>query len=448
MTPPVSNLRTLLALAWPLVISRSTQSIIGLADALMVAGLGEDALAAASTGAMNTFVALMIPFGVVFIVSSFSSQLTGRGDLKGARRFGVYGLGVAVVGQVLALLAIPAVGPLLGALGHEGEVHSLMTGYMTLRLLGGGPAIGLEALANYYGGVGNTRWPMLANVAAMVLNVGFNWVLIGGNLGAPAMGVDGAALASTLASTMAFLGLLGVFVWEGRGGRSPLVAREWWRVWRFGLPSGINWFLEFGAFMFFINVVVGGLGTTALAAMNAVFQVNSTSFMPAFALASAGSILVGQAIGASAKDEVPKIVRLTFFTCAAWQGAVSILYLVMPATLMAFFAHDARGDFLEVAARMLMLSAAWQLFDSAATTLAEALRAAGDTQFTLYARLAIAWFVFVPGTLLTVRPGASGDVIAMGWLVGYLALLALVLFLRFRSGAWRSLELVEPALEV
>jgi MATE family multidrug resistance protein len=92
-----------------------------------------------------------------------------------------------------------------------------------------------------------------------------------------------------------------------------------------------------------------------------------------------------------------------------------------------------------------MLSAAWQLADAAATTLAEALRAAGDTAFTLWARVIAAWAVFVPGSYVSVRWFGLGDRAATLWLVAYLGLLALLLFVRFRSGAWRKFDLAREA---
>jgi MATE family multidrug resistance protein len=95
---------------------------------------------------------------------------------------------------------------------------------------------------------------------------------------------------------------------------------------------------------------------------------------------------------------------------------------------------------------MLLLSVAWQLFDAGASVLAEALRAAGDTVFTLWARVAIAWLVFAPGSWISVRLLGGGDAVAVGWFVAYLALLAGVLLARFRSGAWRRIVLVEPTL--
>jgi multidrug resistance protein, MATE family len=192
--------------------------------------------------------------------------------------------------------------------------------------------------------------------------------------------------------------------------------------------------------------VMADLGTAPLAAFMAVMQVNSMAFMPAFALASAGAILVGQAIGAGRRDEAPRLVTVTFGVAAAWQGVVALAVVLAPALALRPFARDAASAdaFVAAAGPILAVSVAWQLFDAAATTLAEALRAAGDTTAVLLARLAAGWLVFVPGSWLAVNRFGAGPTAASGWLVVYLALLALVLLLRFRSGAWRRITLVEP----
>jgi MATE family multidrug resistance protein len=442
------GLRALLSLAWPIVVSRSSQVVVGIADAVMVAHLGTAALAATTAGALNTFNFFILPMGTVFIVSSFSAQLFGMGDLGGARRYAWYGLAVAAGAAVLGAASLPLVPALLAALPYSAEVRALMADYLRIRLLSAGAVVGIEALANYYGGLGNTRLPMRASVAAMLLNVAGCWLLIDGRLGAPALGVRGSAIAGAGASTAAFLGLLAVFVADGRrlDGAGRLRGGELLRLLRYGLPSGLNWFFEFLAFSFFTNVVVAGLGTTSVAALMAVFQVNSAAFMPAFGVASAGAILVGQAIGAGGKDRVPGTVGLAFAVAAAWEALAGLVYLVAPDLLLAGFARDpgSAQALVEAARRMLFLSVGWQLFDAGASVLAEALRAAGDTAFTLWARLAIAWLVFAPGSWISVRVLGGGDLAAVAWLAAYLGLLALVLWARFRSGAWRRIVLVEP----
>ncbi|MDX6769838.1 MAG: MATE family efflux transporter [Elusimicrobiota bacterium] len=440
-------MKALLSLAWPVIVSRSTQVVVGLADALMVAHLGEAAMAATTAGSLNAVAAFILPMGVVFIVSSFSSQLHGRGDHPGARRYGWYGLGVAALAQAVMLAGLPLLPRALGLLHYAPAVESAMTAYLSLRLLSTGFAVGIEALGNYFGGLGDTRMAMRANLAAMGLNVLFNWLLIDGNLGFPALGVRGAALASVAASLGAFLVLLAAFLLEGRTVAStPLRLDEFRRMLRFGFPLGLNWSFEFYAFIAFVNVVVASLGTAALGAMMAVIQINSVAFMPAFGLANAGSILVGQAIGAGRRDEVPALVRLTFLTAAGWMCLAGLVYLAFPALLLAPFASpDGDGTFLRVGVTMLMMSALWQAFDAGGITFTECLRAAGDTSFPMWTRCALAWGFFLPGSWLAVRRWGGDERHAMAFLLAYLGLLAVILYLRFRSGAWRRIELVPEA---
>lgn len=439
--------RRLLTLAWPIIVSRAAQVVIGFSDAAMAGRLGEDQLAATSTGAMNAFTLFILPMGVVFIVSSFSSQLTGEGKPGAARAYGWYGLAVAAATAVASVASIPLVPHVLGLLSLSPSVTALMTAYLQVRLLSGVAVIGTEALGAYYGGLGNTRLPMLAGILSMVLNVFLNWVLIFGNLGAPALGVVGAAWASNLASTAGLAVLLVCFLMGVGGGArrldGPLKVAGLWRMLRFGVPSGLNWFLEFGAFMFFINVVVAHLGTTALAGMMAVIQLSSMAFMPSFGLSTAGSILVGQSLGAGDLDEVPHHVGRTTAVAIAWQLLVGATFLTLPVTMLAMFVPpDQRNSALvTMGVDMLRVSVAWQVFDATTAVLTEALRAAGDTSFTLYARVVVAWGVVVPGSWITVRVLHMGHVAATLWLVLYLFMLASVLLWRFRRGNWRTIGL-------
>jgi MATE family multidrug resistance protein len=445
----VSSFRPLLRLAWPVVISRSTQVVVGISDAVMVSHLGPSSVAATSGGGFNALSLFILPMGTVFVVSSFSSQLAGAGEPRAARRYGWYGLAVAAATQVVAVAALPLVRAALARFAYAPDVEALLADYLALRLWSGGAVVGLEALGNYFGGLGDTRRPMLAQLAAMVLNVAGNWLLIDGHLGLPAMGVRGAALASSLSTGVAFLGLLAAFLAGARGGGAGrLRASELLRLLRFGLPSGLNWFLEFTAFLFFIDVVVAGLGTNAVAALMSVINLSSVAFMPSFALASAGAILVGQAIGAGRKDDVPGLVRTTATAAAIWQLLAGAVYLAVPRLVLGPFAREptTAEAVLALATGMLRLSVAWALFDAVGATLTETLRAAGDTAWPLWARVVIAWLVFAPGSWLTVpRAGEHGALAAVGWFVAYLGLLAAALSVRFGSGAWRRIVLVDAA---
>ncbi len=442
-------LKKLLLLAWPIVLARATQSVVGFCDALMVAPLGEEALAAATTGSLNTFAVLILPMGTVFIVQSFAAQLTGRGELSAVRRYAWYGLMIALFSGAATAAALPFVPGLLALFDYAPRVHDAMSTYLMLRLWSVFPAVAVEALGNWYGGLGNTRISMIAGVVTMLINVAGNYLLIEPRFGLPGYGVAGAAIASTIASWAGFAVIAVIFLRDRTtrvAGVSAFRASELTRVLRFGLPNGINWFLEFAAFTLFVNVVVAHLGTSVLAAFNVVMQINLISFMPAFGIASSGAILVGDAIGRRALGEVHGIVRMSAGVAMAWMASVGAIYFLSPGALIALFqAEHATGQtLLETGTLMLRMAALWQLFDALAMTISEALRAAGDTTWCMIARVVLAWGIFTPLAWASILLWGGGVLTMMISLIAYLCLLALAFYLRYRSGRWRLIQLLEP----
>ncbi|HSK04129.1 MAG TPA: MATE family efflux transporter [Kofleriaceae bacterium] len=449
----VAPLRPLLLLALPMVLARATQSVMTFADALLVKHLGTDAIAASATGGFNVFLFAILPMGIVFIVQSFVAQLVGRGDAADAPRFAWYGLGISAAAGLLALALIPGIGPALELTDYSPAVRAQMTEYMAIRMYGVAAIVAVEALGNWYGGLGNTWMALVASLISTAVDLFLNWVLIFGNLGAPEMGVNGAALSSTIGSWVGFAFLAVAFYrrWGGapRGrGRLGLSLRELSRVIRFGLPNGMNWFLEFAAFqLVFVNFVFSGLGDELVAALNVVIAINSVSFMPAFGLASAGAILAGQAIGRGARDAVWPQVKVTLLVTMTWMGAIGVIYIALPVPLMDLFNEGgSKAALVTTGATMLAISAAWQLFDAIGITLSETLRSAGDTFWTAAMRFVLAWILFLPASFYVVFELDGGALGAMACLVGYLALLAGAFAYRFRSGAWRHIELIEPKL--
>ncbi len=441
--------QSLLELAWPVVLARSSQAVIGFCDALMSAPLGEAPLAAVTTSSINIHAVTILPMGIVFIAQSFAAQLFGQGRTATAIRYAWYALILAGVTMCVSIASIPAIEPLLSFVGYEEDVQGFMTVYLQTRVFAVGAIVATEALGNWYGGIGNTRLHMIAGIVSMVANIGLNWVLIYGHWGAPPLGVFGAALASVVAS---WLGLLVLVIFFASGFSIPedsckprnLRLQEFLRMLRFGVPHGVSWFLEFSAFILFINVVVADLGTAVLAAMMVVININSVSFMPAFGLTSAGAILAAQAIGSKQLNEVKKVVGRTLGIALVWQCSVGLVYLLLPAPLMRWFTTpgaEGPSSVVEIGTTLLAISAAWQLFDALSMTLGEALRAAGDTAFILWARLVVAWLVFIPSAFIFVRYYDGGYRAAMFCVVGYLAVQGTLLAVRFQSGVWKKIDL-------
>ncbi|HEU4731661.1 MAG TPA: MATE family efflux transporter [Kofleriaceae bacterium] len=447
-----ASLRLLLGLAFPMVLARASQAVITFADAIQVRELGATALAATATGGLNVTGLVILPMGTVFIVQSFVAQLVGSGRRGDARRFAWYGLAIAALAGAASALLIPLVGPAMSLTGYSPAVRDQMTDYMAIRMLSVAAVVGVEALGNWYGGLGNTRMQMTAGLVTMALAVGVNWVLIGGHLGAPALGVRGAAVASVIASWSGFA-VLAVAFWRRWGGvprsAGPLGLRiaELGRVVRFGVPNGLNWFLEYAAFQLFVNVVLASLGDDTVAAINVVLTVNAASVFPAAAIATAGSILVGQAIGRGERDAVWAQVKTTLACTASWMAVLGLGYALFPRSVLGLFIQKpGTGALISIATMMLWISALWQVLNAVTMTLSETLRAAGDTAWTAAVRLILAWLLFAPSALAAVKLAGAGPVGAMLCLIGYVAALAVATAWRYRSGAWRRIELIEPVL--
>lgn len=440
-----TQLRRLLALSWPVVIARATQSVIGFSDALLVSPLGVESLAAVTTGAFNTFALIILPMGTSFILQSFTAQLRGKGELGAVRRYAWYGLALALAAGLTAACLIPFLPAVLSHLDYAPAVEREMTTYMSIRFLSVGAVVGAEALGNWYGGLGNTRIAMMAGATAMVVNVLGCYALIEPRFGLPGFGVAGAGWASVCGSWSGFAVIFLAFSRDARRGGQEggkLRVSEFRRVLRFGIPNGANWFLEFAAFALFVNVVAGHLGTTVLAAFNVVFQINSIAFMPAWGVSTAGAILVGEAIGRHQQHEVWPIVRLSGAVAVGWMITVGVVYFCEPLWFFRLFAARGSEQLLAVGGTMLTLAAFWQLFDGIGITLSEALRAAGDTTWTMGARVALAWGVFMPLAWLAVRSWGGGVVTLMLAIVAYIAVLAVALAWRFASGRWRDIQLI------
>ena len=153
---------------------------------------------------------------------------------------------------------------------------------------------------------------------------------------------------------------------------------------------------------------------------------------------------MGQAIGAKRHDDAPPIVRRTVAVAAAWQCLMGLLYLVFPRTLMSLFASDLEPSrkLVELGAVLLAVSAGWQLFDAVVGVMSEALRAAGDTVFCLWARVGIAWVLWLPAAYVAVHVLRGGPIAAILCMIAYLAALSLALTWRFAKGAWRTIDLM------
>jgi MATE family multidrug resistance protein len=430
----------LLALAVPIVVNQLGQVGMSTADTIMVGPLGAEPLAAAGLGSALHHFGLILAMGVVLGMGPLVSQAYGGGDVDECRRVLVQGSWVAL------LLSVPvALGCLLGRevsllLGQDAGVAELTGGYMRALAPGIAPALLFIAARQYLEGMGHVTAPMVVTFAGLGLNIVLNRIFIYG-VGdvIPALGVVGTGWATTIVR-YAMLAAIAVFVLTHRSlrlhGRSlrPRLARIR-QVFAVGGPIGAQFGMEVGLFSF-AAVMMGWLGAVELAAHQVTINIASTTFMVALGASMAGSIRVGQHIGAGRARGARRAVVSTYVLSTGFMLCCALLFVLMPEALIGLYTPH--REIIVLGAQLLLLAAAFQLFDGAQVAGVSVLRGAARTRGPMIIAGVGYWCVGLPVAYLLAFHAGLGPVgVWIGLSVG-LAAVALLLVVRVREVFWRQ----------
>jgi multidrug resistance protein, MATE family len=447
-----------LAIAYPLILSQMSFTVQVFVDRLFLTWYSAEAVAGAVTGLFVSWSAVGLCIGTGEYLTAFVAQYYG------ARRFPRIGAAVwqGIYFSLLTGTLIAALSPFAGALfeqtGHAPVLRQYETTYSRLLLLGSGPIILMATLSSFFAGRGRTLPVLAVNVGATVVNAVLDYLLIFGHHGFPRWGVSGAAIATIVSQVFGSAAYL-VLILRPEHRREFATLASWrlepallWRLLRYGVPAGLQFSIEIGAFAIFM-VVIGRLGTAPLAASGIAFNLNMIVFMPLLGIGLAVSSLVGRYLGAEQPDTAERSAYSAFRIGLVYLGACSALYVLAPRLLLAPYAAGADpASFAEVGRLTVVLLrfvAFYSLFDMMSVLFAAALKGAGDTTYPLLATLVLSWAIMVvPSYVLCVYLGA-GVYTAWTTAAAYCLGVGLLMFRRFRGGRWRSVRVIEaPAFAV
>jgi putative MATE family efflux protein len=433
-------------LAWPTIISYATHTLVRWADLIMVGPLGREALAAVGLGGQAFFlvqsIGLLVPTGLTALLA----RAVGAGDMERADRVMRHALWLAAaIGTLTTIAGVPLATAALRLYGVEPAVVTLGADYLVWLLAGNVPFVLTLVISAALRAAGDSRTPLVTGVVANVVNVALNWVLIYGHFGFPALGVRGAAMASSIAMVAQLVIQL---VWWRSARLRLKPSRERLRpdrdlfrsLIKIGWPTAIEGLL-FAAGILWFQRLVGGYGTEAVAAYNVGAAILSLAFLPGMGFAAAASALVGQHLGNNDPDAATRSGwRATkgALVCLVVLGAV-VVALARPAA--ALFSRDEVVQDL-VVLFIYILGAVLPLM-AVEYAVGGALRGAGDTFFPL-AVVFTGLFVcrLIPATILALGVNAP-----LGWVWGALVLdylaRALLVARRFRGGRWKTIKVWE-----
>jgi MATE family multidrug resistance protein len=447
--PRAGDLRQMLRLALPVVVVQLGLMTMGAADTIMVGHVSGPALAAVALANLYFFAVAIFGQGALLALDPLVAQAVGAGDEPAVARALQRGFVLALLLTLpLGLLLLPA-GPLFRLLGQPADVVPAAAAYTRISVLGLVPFLGFIVLRQTLQAMHRLRPIVVAIVAANLVNVLLNWVLIYGHLGAPPLGVMGSAWATVGSRWLMALGIAALAAPHLAHLARPL-RREalelapLLRMLRLGAPIGLQQQLEFGAFGA-IGVLMGWLGSTEMAGHQVALNLASLTFMVPLGVSGAAAVLVGQAVGAGDAARARRAAGAALAIGSAFMLCSGLAFLALPHALARVYSND--PAVIGLAAALLPIAGLFQLFDGWQVVAIGVLRGVGDTRTPMILNVLGFWMLGIPVSAY-LGLGAGGGPRGLWWgLVVGLAVVSVCLLARVRLRLGRDLRRVrvEPA---
>lgn len=394
------ELRPMLGLAVPVVLAEMGWFAMSIVDTVMVGPLGPSAIAAVGTGGILFMTLMVFGFGTLLSLDTFVSQSYGAGRIDECHRWLFAGLQLAAL-LAVGLMCVALIGVWnLAAFGFHPALLPELEAYTEWLVWSAPPLFAYVVCRRYLQAMNMVRPIMIALVAANLMNAFVNWLLIYGNLGAPALGVVGAAWATVASRLVLAVSLFLVIVYQERQRPSGLhdVPFQWdgrrvWQLFRLGWPAAMQITMEVGVFAA-ASALAGRIAPLAAAANQVVLNIAGFIFMIPFGLSSAAAVRVGQAVGRRDAAGMRRAGWTALGIASAVMVSSAILFFTIPEQLIRIYSSD--PSVIEVGVVLLFICSVFQLFDGLQTVTTGALRGLGDTRTPMVMNLVGHWAIGLP----------------------------------------------------
>ncbi len=429
--------------AWPAVVESFFVALVGLIDSFMVSRVGAYAVAAVGLTTQPKFIGLAVFIAINTSVSALVARRRGENRREDANRILVTAIAcVLVLTVVVSVLCVALADPIIHLVGSAEDTHDYAVAYFRIIMGGIGFSVLSLVINAAQRGSGNTRVAMITNLASNLVNVIFNYLLIGGNFGFPALGVTGAAIATVIGTVVACgLSIASLFR------KDSYVSIPYMLQQKLGLcKSAFGSILNFAPNVFVEQIMMrigflltatlaANLGTQAMAAHQVGMNVMSISFSFGDGLQVAAVTLIGQSLGAGEPQKAKQFGNLCQGIGLCFSLILAVFYLTMGRWLyVLFFPSD--PDIVEIGVRIMLYMVPIVLCQVSQVIFTGSLRGAGDVRFTTIASTISVTIIRPSVSYLLAYPlglGISG--IWLGVLADQATRLAFA-GLRFRSGKW------------
>lgn len=449
------SIKELLVIALPMMASTACDAAMTFTDRLFLSKLGSEQMNAALCGGnasfmMNTFFLGLIGYGTALI-----AQYYGSGQKAKCPVVVTQAIVIAVLAYPLILLAAPLARAGFGISGIAPEQLAPQTLFFSILVYASIVGLLRSAFSCFFSGIGRTRVVMVASVVAMVVNIVLNYALVLGKFGFPSLGIRGSAY-GTITGGICGLLVLAMAYFFGSTSREYDIRDSFRidfdvlrRLLKFGYPAGLEFFLNLGAFTMMITLFQAQ-GQVVATAATITFNWDMVAYVPLFGIEVAITSLVGRYMGARQPDHAHIAAMSGMKVGSLFSLVMLLLFTLIPYPMIDIFRPEVHNtifaEALPLTLFMVRLVAVYVLLDAVVITFCGALRGAGDTLWAMSASVALHWLMVGVLFVLFRVVHASAET-AWVTLIAWIMLFSLVFFLRYRSGKWREIRVIEPGAE-
>ncbi|SEP77890.1 multidrug resistance protein, MATE family [Faunimonas pinastri] len=439
----IAEIRSTALLSWPLILTNFAQTAFGATDVILMSRLGPATLAAGTLGGNLYFAFLIFGIGLTIATGPMLARALGerrRGMVREVRRTVRQGLWTALAYSIPVWLVLWHAEAILLAIGQEPDLSRSAATFMHALQWALFPALAYAVLRSFISSLERPLWALWIVAAAIVLNVGLNWVLMFGHLGCPPLGLTGSGLATSISNFVMFAALAAIVQFRPPFRRFHVFGRFWRADWprfielfRLGVPIAFTLAFEvtvFNAAVFMMGV----LGMTQLAAHSIAIQISALSFMIPLGISQASTVRVGLAYGAGDREGIRVAGWSGYLLGVAIMAVAASVLLLAPRTLISGFLDTTdpkNREVVDLAVTFLACAGCFQLLDAAQVMGAGVLRGLHDTRIPMIFAAVGYWGLGLPvGALLAFKVGLGGIGIWIGLATG-IGILAVLMTARW-----------------
>lgn len=396
----IKNYKKTLVLAYPVVLGQLGHIMVGVVDTAMVGRIGTVEQAAVALA--NSFYMLVLVFGLG--VSYGVTPLVAAADSSGNHKQNASLLKHSVVINTLVgislFLLLLLLTPLLRMLDQKQEVLSVALPFLNVMIFGMIPLSIFSGLKQFAEGLSFTRVAMFISLGANVLNILLNYLMIFGHWGFPEMGVMGSCWASFISRVVMALVMFAyvyyhtqfkIYWQEYRNTKLSLrVTKD---ILAIGVPSGLQWLFEIGAFSFAV-IMIGWISPVAQAAHQVALSIPAVTYMMASGISAAASVRVGNYLGVNNREGVRIAGYSAFVIVLLFMSVSAVCMIALKNVLPTLFSEDM--DVTAIASSLLIVAAFFQLSDGTQVVGLGALRGVKDVKIPTIITLVAYWIIGLP----------------------------------------------------